>query len=123
MSNGKQTRNNFLQDFDEWMVLAKNNPDKFEERRREHIELFIASAPKDKQHRLKGLQWQIDQTRKLSPSPMASCITISNMMWDSLDRLREHQCELVNITLGRGPKNNTPEPVSAMILPLPTRAH
>ena len=120
MSNGKQTRNNFLQDFDEWMVLAKNNPGEFEAKRREHIELFIASVPIDKQHRLKGLQWQIDQTRKLSRSPMASCITISNMMWDSVDRLREHQYELVNITLGQDPKNNTPESVSAMILPLPT---
>ena len=123
MSNSKQTRNNVLLNFEEWMVLAKNNPDEFEEKRREHIELFINSASKNNQHRLRGLQWQIDQTRKLSRSPMASCIEISNMMWDSLDRLKEHQYELVNTTLRQTPKINKLEPLNAIILPIPTNTH
>ncbi|MCK4587540.1 MAG: DUF3135 domain-containing protein [Gammaproteobacteria bacterium] len=123
MSNSKQTRNNVLLNFEEWMVLAKNNPDEFEEKRREHIELFINSASKNNQHRLRGLQWQIDQTRKLSRSPMASCIEISNMMWDSLDRLKEHQYELVNTTLRQTPKINKLEPLNATILPIPTNTH
>ena len=122
MSNSKQIRNNFMLDFDEWMVLAKNSPDEFEEKRREHIELFFENIPEEKQDRLKGLQWQIDQMRKLSRSPMASCIAISNMMWDSVQHLNECQYELVNTTLGRGSKNNKPKPASATILPMPTRS-
>jgi hypothetical protein len=106
-------------DFDEWMILARKDPDEFEEKRREHIELFFENIPIDKHHRLKCLQWKIDQTRELSHSPMASCIKISNMMWDSVERLNECQHELVNITLGHKPQNNKPEP--AIILPIPTR--
>lgn len=106
MSKGKQTRNNsLLNNFDEWVSLAKDNPDEFEAERRRHIESFFNNVPVEKQHRLKGLQWQIDQTRKLSRSPMASCIAISNMMWDSVHRLQESQYELVNMATG---KNNYP---------------
>jgi hypothetical protein len=115
MSNSKKIKNNLLLDFDEWMVLAKKNPDEFEEKRRKHIELFFENIPKDKQHRLKGLQWKIDQTRKLSKTPMASCIKISNMMWDSADRLKEHQYELVNLTLGLETQVKA-EKISATIL-------
>lgn len=122
MSNRKQIKNHCLLDFDEWMVLAKNSPDEFEKKRREHIELFFENIPEEKQDRLKGLQWQIDQTRKLSRTPMASCIAISNMMWDSVQHLNECQYELVNTTLGRGSKNNEPKPASATILPMPTRS-
>jgi hypothetical protein len=121
MSNDKKLNNNFLMDFDQWMMLAKKDPDEFEEKRREHIDLFFENIPKNKRHRLKGLQWQIDQTRKLSRSPMASCIAISNMMWDSVEHLNECQYELVNITLGVEPQDNKPEPVSAVILPMPNR--
>jgi hypothetical protein len=122
MSSSKKNKNDSLLNFDEWMMLAKNYPDVFEVKRREHIELFFESVSEDKHHRLKGLQWRIDQTRKLSHSPMASCIEISNMMWDSVQHLNECQYELVNIALGRGSKNNKPKPVSAVVLPMPTRA-
>ena len=122
MSNGKQLKNNFQINFDDWAILAKDNPDEFEEKRREHIELFIKNVPKNKQHRLKGLQWQIDQTRKLAHSPMASCIAISNMMWDSVERLNECQHELTNFTSGIRQQNNKPEKVCAVILPMQTRA-
>jgi len=122
MSSSKKNKNDSLLNFDEWMMLAKNYPDVFEVKRREHIDLFFESIPKNKQHRLKGLQWQIDQTRKLSRSPMASCIAISNMMWDSVQQLNECQYELVNTTLGRRLENDKPKPVSAIVLPMPTRA-
>jgi len=122
MSSSKKNKNDSLLNFDEWMMLAKNYPDVFEVKRREHIDLFFESIPKNKQHRLKGLQWQIDQTRKLSRSPMASCIAISNMMWDSVQQLNERQYELVNTTLGRRLENDKPKPASAIVLPMPTRA-
>ena len=123
MSNGKQTRNNFLQDFDEWMALAKNNPDEFEARRLRKIETFFNGVPAERQQRLKGLQWQVDQVRKLAHSPMASCIAISTMMLDSVSRLSEHQYELVNTTLKQGPQKNKPKPVSATILSMPNHNH
>ena len=123
MSNGKHIRNNSLLNFDEWMSLAKNDPDEFEAKRRRRIESFFNNVPPEKQHRLKCLQWQIDQTRRLSRSPMASCIAISNMMWESVNRLKEHQYELVNTTLGQGPQSNKPKHLSAEILPILKHKH
>ncbi len=71
-------------DFDEWANLAKSDPEKFEVRRREIIEKAIASNPPERQHRLRCLQWKIDQIRDRSPTPLSACVKISNMMWDSL---------------------------------------
>lgn len=70
--------------FNEWSELASNDPDKFETQRRNAIEEMIRQAPASKRTRLRRLQWRIDQTRKLSGSPMAACIKISSMMWDSI---------------------------------------
>lgn len=80
--------------FDEWKTLAQQDPAAFEDMRRQHIDSFIAGVPEEKRRRLKGLQWQIDQTRSLARTPMASCIAISNMMWDSLYQLNQQQREL-----------------------------
>lgn len=123
MSRSKSAEHNIPQDFDEWMMLAKNDPDKFEEKRRIRIESFFNNVPAEKLQRLKGLQWQIDQTRKLADNPMASCIAISNMMWDSVNRLQEHQYQLVNLATGAAPRTEKKKPVSAKILPLHTRAN
>lgn len=122
MNNGKPTRNNSLLNFDEWASLAKSDPEEFEAKRLRKIETFFNGVPAERQQRLKGLQWQVDQTRKLARSPMASCIAISAMMLDSASRLSEHQYELVNITLKQGPQKDKPKPVSAKILPLPARS-
>jgi hypothetical protein len=123
VSNRKQVKNNFLLDFDEWMVLAKNNPDEFEKKRREHIEIFIEGVPQDKQRRLKGLQWKIDQIRKLSRTPMASCIEISNMMWDSMIRLKDCHYQLVDIATNQSDKVLKKDPVSATVIEIGSRAH
>jgi len=81
--------------FDEWLDLSKSDPDTFESRRLESIEEFINSVPEDKQHRLRCLQWKIDRVREKMPTPLAACVAISDMMWDSLDRLNQlyHDCE------------------------------
>ncbi len=88
-------------DFDEMLALAKSDPASFEARREEYIESFFTTIPVEKQARLRGLQWQIDQTRQLARNPMASCIAISNMMWDSLALLGEQQRELVKLASGQ----------------------
>ncbi len=91
-------KNDPVLDFDEWSTLAKNNPQSFEKKRLEMIESFLVSVPEEKQRRLRGLQWQIDQARHLAHSPMGSCIAISNMMWDSLNELNTQQRKLTGFT-------------------------
>lgn len=71
-------------DFDEWHQLANSDPDAFEQKRQKYINKIIQSAPKAKQKRLRCLQWRIDQTRLLSNTPLAACINISKLMWDSV---------------------------------------
>lgn len=110
-------------DFDEMLALAKTDLDTFEARREEYIESFLTSLPAEKQTRLRGLQWQIDQTRQLARTPMASCIAISNMMWDSLHQLGLQQRELVKLTSGQPARflNIKPASAQATIIPFPTR--
>lgn len=71
-------------DFEAWSRLAATDPAAFEARREQVIAEFIDSAPPDKRQRLRGLQWRIDQTRQRSKTPLAACIRISEMMWDSM---------------------------------------
>jgi hypothetical protein len=71
-------------DFDEWAELASADPDAFEVRRARIIETHISRAPLDRQQRLRCLQWRIDQVRRQAGTPLAACIRISNMMWDSV---------------------------------------
>jgi hypothetical protein len=73
-----------LIDFDQWAELARTDPDAFEARRTEVIEAFIAGMPAHKQQRMRCLQWKIDQVRNRSANPVAACIKLSEMMWDSL---------------------------------------
>jgi len=70
--------------FNEWSNLANTDPEEFERRRQQAIEETILAMPKAKQQRIRGLQWRIDQERKLSKSPIAACIKLSGMMWDTV---------------------------------------
>ena len=70
--------------FNEWSDLAKADPEEFERRRLQAIEETILAMPKTKQQRIRGLQWRIDQERKLCKSPIAACIKLSSMMWDTV---------------------------------------
>lgn len=71
-------------DFDEWRQLAQEDPEAFEKRRQAMIEIAIRTAPAERQHRLRGLQWRIDQERRRAPNPMAGCLKLSRMMWDTV---------------------------------------
>lgn len=71
-------------DFDDWARLAEHDPHGFERRRAEVIEEFIAQAPADKRHRLRCLQWRIDKIRETSSNPVAACMRISQLMWESV---------------------------------------
>ncbi|GMQ89458.1 MAG: hypothetical protein BMS9Abin09_0945 [Gammaproteobacteria bacterium] len=73
-----------LIDFEQFSKLAKSDPEAFEAKRAELIEEVIQRMPAHKQHRMRCLQWKIDQVRNQASNPMAACIKLSEMMWDSL---------------------------------------
>jgi len=109
-------------DFDFWKQLAQDDPEAFEALRREKVEELIQRAPERQRRRLQGLQWQIDQTRRLAGSPMASCLAISNMMWESLHQLNLHQRDLLSATPGK--ILQTEEiPAEATVLAFPAQRH
>ncbi len=84
---------------DELLKLAQENPEELESFRQREIEYLITSAPQKMQRRLRGLQFQIDTKRSLSKNPMAACLAISQMMFDSVH-------ELNDILNGEGKKIN-----------------
>lgn len=98
-------------DFDEWARLAKSDPASFESLRDRVLEHRIARAPQDRQHRLRCLQWRINQIRKTASNPMAACISISNMMWSTFSNLEEVYRDLRQI--------RPPFRRSAKLLPFP----
>ncbi len=71
-------------DFDQWSALARSDPAAFEARRTQAVEQLIQGAPAHRQQRLRCLQWRIDHIRARANSPMAACIKLNEMMWDSL---------------------------------------
>ena len=73
-----------LIDFDQWAKLAKSDPDAFEALREKAIEEMIGRMPEHRQQRIRCLQWKVDQVRNRAATPMAACMRISEMMWDSL---------------------------------------
>lgn len=132
MSNKNQStdQEQYHPNFEELLTLAKDNPALFEAKRREYIEFFFTKVPTEKQRRLRGLQWQIDQARNLARTPMASCINIMNMMWDSLNRLNNEHQRLVKLTtadLDTAQKSaayatiTSDLPSKGEIIPFPTR--
>jgi hypothetical protein len=70
--------------FDEWAKLAKEDPDAFENMRERMIQDVIESTSPEIKRRMQGLQWKIDKIRSTSSNPMASCLRISQMMWDNV---------------------------------------
>jgi len=70
-------------DFDEAMELARKDPEAFEQYRRDVIEALIARAPERNRQHLRCLQWRIEQERKLASNPIAACVKLYQMMWDS----------------------------------------
>lgn len=105
-------------DFEEWMTLASSEPQNFEQLRQDKISELIKSAPKKYQHRLLCLQWRIDQIReKNNASPMAACIAISGLMWDTFGHLND----LLQSHAENGLPISTP-PIPANIIPFPAKS-
>lgn len=83
MSESSTERQSII-DFDHWSDLASSNPEAFEAHRNRLIEDAIRNAPAHRQHRLRCLQWRLDQVRSRAHTPLAACIRMSEMMWDAL---------------------------------------
>lgn len=107
--------------FDEWLELSKKDPDSFESKRLESIEEFIKSVPADKQHRLRCLQWKIDKVREKMPTPMAACVAISDMMWDSLDTLNQLYNDSDNVTSENAGKRVLKPLPNAAVIEFPSK--
>lgn len=71
-------------DFEEWSALARSDPAAFEARRAQTVEEFIDSVPAERRERLRRLQWRIDQLRRTSKTPLAACVRINHLMWESV---------------------------------------
>ena len=79
-----KTRSNQPFDFDSWATLARNNPQAFETKRKKTIERAILQASPERQPRLRCLQWQLDQIRSTSRTPLAASIRMQRMLWEKL---------------------------------------
>ncbi|MBI3562400.1 MAG: DUF3135 domain-containing protein [Gammaproteobacteria bacterium] len=90
-----QSSRTTLPDFETWMTLAKEDPVRFEALRLETIDEFIAQVPEDKRLQLRRLQWRIDRVRERAGTPLAACVALSRMMWDSFTELRECYQEML----------------------------
>ena len=104
-------------DFEYWSALASADPEKFEELRLREISAFIEKAPSQRQQRLRGLQWQIDQVRNQhKDSSMASCLAISELMWETFG----HLSELLNAQANNGLYAEIPQ-MQTNIIPFPSQ--
>lgn len=68
--------------FDEWMRLAKDDPEAFEKRRVERLDAVLERASDKNRRRLAGLQFRIDRIRQKSRHPLGACMKLSSMMLD-----------------------------------------
>jgi hypothetical protein len=107
-------------DFDEWVRLARVDPEAFERRRREAIDDLIVSAPDYLQPRLHGLQFQVEMERRRSRSPYAACVRVSRMMWEKFageNGFRATLCDVSGRGTGATLRKANSAPIKATVLP------
>ena len=104
--------------FDQLKEIAERSPEELEQFRLNEVNALIASAPEEMQQRLKGLQFQIDCKRRLHKTPLASCISISQMMQESVGRLN---AVLNGNTIGLTPTEQD-EDIESSVIPFPCEA-
>ena len=77
-----------LPDVDTLIAMAEEDPERLELLRRSMMAALIDSAPNEQiKKRLRGLRFKIDLERERAKTPMAACITLSEMMHESLAEL------------------------------------
>lgn len=105
--------------FEYWSKLAATDPKKFEELRQLEISALIEKASNQGQRqRLRGLQWRIDQIRNQhKDAAMASCIAISELMWETF----QHLSEVLHSQSENGLSKVTPS-MKANVIPFPAKS-
>ncbi|MCZ6641901.1 MAG: DUF3135 domain-containing protein [Gammaproteobacteria bacterium] len=77
-----------LPDVDTLIEMAQEDPERLELLRRSMMAALIDSAPNEQiKKRLRGLRFKIDMERERAKTPMDACITLSEMMHESLAEL------------------------------------
>lgn len=71
-------------DFDAWAELARKDPDAFEKQRNNAIKAIIEDAPPRNREHLRKVQWKLDRIRDTAPTPMAACVRMQTLMWESV---------------------------------------
>jgi hypothetical protein len=98
-------------DFDTWARLAHADPLAFELKRKTTLEAVISDAPARSQAQLRRMQWKLDRIRDIAPTPLAACVRMQEMMWESV---LGHDGLLAR--LGQLPATEYPPPATADIL-------
>ncbi len=96
-----------LPDVDTLIAMAQEDPERLELLRRSMMAALIDSAPNEQiKKRLRGLRFKIDLERERAKTPLAACITLSEMMHESLAELhralvdpdaREHNAQKADV--------------------------
>lgn len=73
-------------DFDEWMLLARQDPSAFFQRRQQLIEDFINAHPHQSAN-LRAMQAQIDATRAMAGTPDKALGKLMGMLGDQVAAL------------------------------------
>ena len=108
MMTGNMRKNSLTElDFDAAMELARSDPEAFEQYRQDVIEALIARAPERNRQHLRCLQWRIDQVRERSSNPIAACVKLYRMMWDSF----AGECGLIDTMCNI---RNTPQNINSL---------
>ena len=102
-------------DFEEWVALARRDPEEFERRRREAV-LPVIKVFTDIR-RGEALQSRIDFERIRARTPLKATIRISSMMWDSFFNLSGG---LNRMFWGTPSKRLSRVPIRAAVEALPT---
>lgn len=82
--------------FKEWAELAQSDPERFEARRNRVINETIRRFPDGRHEMLHRLQWRVDRIRELKKTPLAACIAISGLMWESFNDLHKSYVDLAD---------------------------
>lgn len=106
-------------DFEHWRELARSDPEGFERQRQAAIEAAINRAPEERRIRLQRLQWRIDQVRGRASNPLAACIAVSGMMWESLTGRHGLLAHLQDLDAQRADTDRR----RARVIPLRPRRH
>lgn len=80
---------------EELSQLARDDPQAYEQLRRELVEDFIDSAPAKYKTRLSGIQFRVDCERQLSHSGLGSTVRVYKLMWQSFLGLNRRWQDLV----------------------------